>query len=136
NPSAGNSNATATTSFSNWGPNGFKLQLDLNTGTPQWSFGYKSPDADISNPENAHLTSLNLPTYIVPQSSSNLFFFDPGTVASNWGMLLVNANGLESSVNGSTETPLPAALPLFASGAGVLGWFGWRRKKKTAALPA
>ncbi len=29
-------------------------------------------------------------------------------------------------------TPLPAALPLFASGAGVLGYFGWRRKKKAA----
>src|SRR5262245_20193357 len=32
--------------------------------------------------------------------------------------------------------PLPAALPLFASGAGVLGFIGWRRKKKAAALVA
>ena len=32
------------------------------------------------------------------------------------------------------ETPLPAALPLFASGAGVLGFIGWRRKKKAVAL--
>jgi Big-like domain-containing protein/PEP-CTERM motif-containing protein len=32
--------------------------------------------------------------------------------------------------------PLPAALPLFASGAGVLGFIGWRRKKKAAALAA
>jgi len=30
------------------------------------------------------------------------------------------------------STPLPAALPLFASGAGALGLFGWRRKKKAA----
>jgi hypothetical protein len=30
-------------------------------------------------------------------------------------------------------TPLPAALPLFASGLGALGLFGWKRKKKTAA---
>jgi hypothetical protein len=30
-------------------------------------------------------------------------------------------------------TPLPAALPLFASGLGALGLFGWRRKKKAAA---
>jgi hypothetical protein len=28
--------------------------------------------------------------------------------------------------------PIPAALPLFASGASFLGWFGWRRKKKAA----
>jgi microcystin-dependent protein len=34
------------------------------------------------------------------------------------------------------EVPLPAALPLFATGAGVLGFIGWRRKKKTAALAA
>jgi hypothetical protein len=30
-------------------------------------------------------------------------------------------------------TPLPAALPLFASGLGVLGVLGWRRKKKVIA---
>jgi hypothetical protein len=29
-------------------------------------------------------------------------------------------------------TPLPAALPLFASGLGALGFFGWRRKRKNA----
>jgi hypothetical protein len=33
-------------------------------------------------------------------------------------------------------TPLPAALPLFASGLGALGLLGWRRKKKAAAIPA
>jgi len=31
-------------------------------------------------------------------------------------------------------TPLPAALPLFASGLGALGLLGWRRKRKAAAL--
>jgi hypothetical protein len=30
-------------------------------------------------------------------------------------------------------TPLPAALPLFATGLGALGLLGWRRKKKAAA---
>jgi hypothetical protein len=33
-------------------------------------------------------------------------------------------------------TPLPAALPLFASGLGALGLVGWRRKKKASALAA
>ena len=33
-------------------------------------------------------------------------------------------------------TPLPPALPLFASGLGALGLLGWRRKKKAAALTA
>ena len=31
------------------------------------------------------------------------------------------------------ETPLPAALPLFASGLGALGLLGWRRKRKAQA---
>lgn len=31
-------------------------------------------------------------------------------------------------------TPLPAALPLFATGLGALGLLGWRRKKKAARL--
>src|SRR5262249_20094177 len=30
-------------------------------------------------------------------------------------------------------TPLPAALPLFATGLGVMGLLGWRRKRRTAA---
>ena len=33
-------------------------------------------------------------------------------------------------------TPLPAALPLFASGLGALGLLGWKRKRKAAALAA
>lgn len=34
------------------------------------------------------------------------------------------------------QTPLPAALPLFASGLGAMGLFGWRRKRKKAAAMA
>ena len=33
-------------------------------------------------------------------------------------------------------TPLPATLPLLASGLGALGLFGWRRKKKATAQAA
>jgi len=36
----------------------------------------------------------------------------------------------------TAETPLPAALPLFATGLGALGLLGWRRKRKAAALAA
>ena len=31
---------------------------------------------------------------------------------------------------GSSETPLPAALPLFVTGLGALGLLGWRRKHR------
>jgi hypothetical protein len=33
-------------------------------------------------------------------------------------------------------TPLPAALPLFAGGLGVMGLLGWRKKRKAAAAAA
>jgi hypothetical protein len=33
-------------------------------------------------------------------------------------------------------TPLPAALPLFATGLGALGLLAWRKTKKAAALAA
>ena len=36
----------------------------------------------------------------------------------------------------ATTTPLPAALPLFATGLGALGLLGWRRKRKATALAA
>jgi hypothetical protein len=36
-------------------------------------------------------------------------------------------------VTAVAATPLPAALPLFATGVGALGLFGWRRKRKNAA---
>ena len=32
----------------------------------------------------------------------------------------------------TTATPLPAALPLFATGLGAIGLLGWRRKRKAA----
>lgn len=34
------------------------------------------------------------------------------------------------ALDGDLATPLPATLPLFAGGLGVLGWVGWRKKKK------
>ena len=41
-----------------------------------------------------------------------------------------------TAVTAPTPTPLPAALPLFATGLGALGLLGWRRKRKGAALAA
>jgi hypothetical protein len=51
----------------------------------------------------------------------------PGN-AINWSLT-------NTSFNPST-VPLPAALPLFATGLGGLGLLGWRRKKRKAIAPA
>jgi hypothetical protein len=34
----------------------------------------------------------------------------------------------------TSATPLPAALPLFATGLGGLGLFGWRRKRRAQSV--
>ncbi len=49
-----------------------------------------------------------------------------------------NIGAIEVTINDGSlsSTPLPAALPLFATGLGALGLLGWRRKRKTPAVAA
>jgi hypothetical protein len=64
---------------------------------------------------------------------------DPHIYTNIPGLTLDISQGLDNVV-GSAATPagapLPAALPLFATGLGAFGLLGWRRKKKSAALAA
>ena len=55
----------------------------------------------------------------------------PGTYVWTWGNAADQSFTLEIG-----QTPLPAALPLFVSGLGVLGLLGWRRKRKAAGALA
>jgi hypothetical protein len=60
------------------------------------------------------------------------FQLSAGTVfpAQPWKLTITTSQAPTSVV------PLPAAFPLFASGIGGLGLFGWRRKRKAAAVSA
>jgi hypothetical protein len=44
--------------------------------------------------------------------------------------------GTTAGINVPGEIPVPAALPLFATGLGALGLLGWRRKRKASATAA
>ena len=63
-------------------------------------------------------------------SGDPFIFIDPSVSGYSIELSDGVANGLLSS------TPLPAALPLFATGLGAMGLLGWRRKRKAAAIAA
>jgi hypothetical protein len=101
-------------------------------------------------------TGENILGVSVDAASAAAFLPVSGTFQGNThlGLLLLSNNEIQVDVTGdapspndqlildvsfsiaTSETPLPAALPLFASGLGALGLLGWRRKRKAAAVAA
>ena len=88
---------------------------------------------------------------VLPADQTNLTMFgDPVTSFQGFSPLggpvgLVTYTGPWGGSNGSFDTeltltplatPLPGALPLFATGLGALGLLGWRKKRKAAAPAA
>jgi hypothetical protein len=52
---------------------------------------------------------------------------------ANGTFQFISSTGLNTYNGTSAAVPLPAALPLFATGLGALGLLGWRRKRKAQA---
>jgi len=124
--------------------------------------GYFNQHADVLNSFQLILRSTD---FSVPVGEGNIGFFystmgwevtdTSQTSAVGFGDGAGNGEVLESSLQSGLngilqdhhiwfdpnlqvvggETPLPAALPMFAGGAGVLGFLGWR-KRKTKQLKA
>jgi hypothetical protein len=80
------------------------------------------------------LIGYDLSTSIGPISGTVNSTLGSGSFATADGNL--QFTGSDSLSFTAAVTPLPAALPLFATGLGALGWLGWRRKRKGAALAA
>ena len=100
-------------------------------------------------PAGLLLTAANTSQSFVSTSTVNNFWqseslsftaTDTNTLISFVGNLGSSYIGLDNVVVTETSvapTPLPAALPLFATGLGAMGLVGWRRKRKnTAAIAA
>jgi hypothetical protein len=62
------------------------------------------------------------------------FFDDSGAGPdADYDDMVVRIDYTPLTRGGPPSTPLPAALPLFATGLGAMGLFGWRRKRKAVA---
>jgi hypothetical protein len=68
-----------------------------------------------------------------PNFSAGSILFGIGVSSTTAGGQIITADydNLDITIN---QTPLPAALPLFATGIGGLGLLGWRRKRKAQAV--
>jgi hypothetical protein len=119
-------------SFTNPNPNGVWGNTGNFVGSSTVSFysngfgGFNSPNVGVD--WATLLASVNLGTVI----TAIFLDLDAGWAGTDQH-LLVNNFTVNQDV---LTTPLPAALPLFATGLGAVGLLGWRRKKKAAALAA
>jgi hypothetical protein len=78
------------------------------------------------------VTGTTIPLYVqvtfdVTATGSDTLSFSSFDIPSALALDDVTVNSVSSA------TPLPAALPLFATGLGALGLLGWRKKRKNAA---
>ena len=58
-------------------------------------------------------------------------FLESGPGGPGSQLISLNPHLTLSLPDGLYPTPLPAALPLFAAGLGLLGWLGWRRRSSS-----
>ncbi len=109
---------------------GFTFQMNSTTGGEKWSVygsdsattGYSLVLASLANDEGSHTLGGSADSY-------DFYYFiysGPGTAGGNNVMLA----SISSATSEGGITPIPGALPLFASGLGALGLLGWRRKRK------
>jgi hypothetical protein len=94
------------------------------------NFGVLLGDTSLNTPGSdcmADLTcAINNPAF-----SRGVFNLAPGTYSISGFNISPATPGAAAFI--ISETPVPAALPLLASGLGAMGLLGWRRKRKNAA---
>jgi hypothetical protein len=150
---------TATVEFQIANPGTFKAPVGINVngffdvtavvgsgtgnGVDPCGFGL----AACSGGGTSHAGSFNFETSAVNSGTItiDLTAKNGTTWADAAAVLIANSNGWEAADNMSgapqdlgflAATPLPAALPLFAGGLGVMGLLGRRKKRKALALAA
>jgi hypothetical protein len=101
--------------------------LSLNPGNYLFNWSMEADAGAGNNPGLVASSSADL-------SHTGTLTIDAVTPGASLAFL--SGHDYSSSSEAISATPLPAALPLFATGLGALGLLGWRRKRKAAALAA
>ncbi|WP_417720406.1 PEP-CTERM sorting domain-containing protein [Salipiger sp.] len=95
-----------------------------------------SQDDDSGGGLNSFLSStLSIGTYTA-WITSHGSYWDTGSnaIATDHDHLPMNYTlTINTDISGASTVPLPAAAPLLGGGLGLLGFFGWRKKRKAAA---
>jgi hypothetical protein len=104
----------------------------VNAGSVPFSFRAVTPHGNL-DANNGGAIALNLEIAFAKVSDTVFyaFFEDGGGGSIDFDDMVVRITDPPI-----TTTPLPGALPLFATGLGALGLLGWRRKRKNAAAIA
>jgi hypothetical protein len=69
----------------------------------------------------------------LPLEEGGGFLWQPFLLASNYIILGGSAPNDILAAGTIGQVPVPASLPLFVSGLGALGFFGWRKRRASAA---
>ena len=115
------------------GGNGFATPVGCSPGSED-HFGTMSLETGAVG---ANTITINLIAEGSNSWASALAVLHPTTgfaAAYGHGFEAVVATGSNGVQDAGFATPLPAALPLFATGIGGLGLLGWRRKRKAQAV--
>lgn len=149
-------NAAATSapySVLNAGGSSSPATATYNVGSSTFTFLWGSPNSynevafytgpngtgsviDVVSGETTYYDGQNLACFS-STCGQTLFDLVTFTVSSGTiGSVVLTDTGAAAFEYGVSATPLPAAFPLFASGLGVMGLFGWRRKRKNSAALA
>ena len=101
------------------------LKLGTSSGEiTSWAFSVNNLALLLTTP-NVGNTGINYS--VISSNNSVSGTFDQGMLDFGFGINQDQAGSWTSQVS---QTPLPAALPLFATGLGAFGLFGWWRKRK------
>ena len=133
-PNATNFDFYNTQSFSFFNPN-VSISFSSNVTDITFSTKFNPPPPGQSHEIQAFLDGVFVEGLVV--SIAQTYGFS-GTLFNEIRFSLPAAFVIDDmKFNLAAEaTPLPAALPLFATGLGALGLFGWRRKRKAEAIAA